>query len=102
MTTAKYKSMSGRPTNLLGKLLEDYQFSDKPRYDIIAEALWFLSDPDDYKAKVVQNAKNEVIADTARKLKTEQNKKTSAGVQEEKRTEKTTRKIKKQQNIFKR
>lgn len=49
LTTTKYMSMTGRPTNLFGKLLEDYQFSDKPRFDLIAEALWLLADPDAYK-----------------------------------------------------
>ena len=31
LTGLKYQSLQGRSTNLLGKLLEDYQFSDKPR-----------------------------------------------------------------------
>ena len=46
-----YPSISGKPTNLLGHLLEKYQFVD-PRHDLIAEALWLFADPDGYKNKV--------------------------------------------------
>ncbi|NCD00103.1 MAG: hypothetical protein EOL95_10435 [Bacteroidia bacterium] len=77
MTTVKYQSITGKPTNLLGKLLEDYQFGEKPRYDLIAEAMWLLADPDDYKAKIKQQTENKVIEETARKLKTEESRKGS-------------------------
>jgi hypothetical protein len=83
LTTVKYESMTGRPTNLLGRLLEDYQFGKEPRYDLIAETLWLLSDPDDYKENVRRQAKNEVIQDTARKLKTEEARKISSSVRDE-------------------
>ena len=69
MTTTKYQSMTGRPTNLLGKLLEDYQFGDKPRYDLIAEAVWLLAEPDAYKESIRQVAKNETADEITRKLK---------------------------------
>jgi hypothetical protein len=46
-----YPSISGKPTNMLGHLLEKYQFVE-PRHDLIAEALWLLSDPDGYKGRV--------------------------------------------------
>lgn len=72
LTTVKYQSMTGKPTNLLGKLLEEYQFSDKPRYDLIAEATWLLSDPADYKAKIRETVENEITGETAKKLKTEE------------------------------
>lgn len=83
LTTVKYESMTGRPTNLLGRLLEDYQFGKEPRYDLIAETLWLLSDPDDYKENVRRQAKNEVIQDTARKLKTEEARKISSSVRDD-------------------
>ena len=35
-----FPSISGKPTNMLGHLLEKYQFVE-PRHDLIAEALWF-------------------------------------------------------------
>ncbi len=101
MTTTKYQSMTGRPTNLLGKLLEDYQFGDKPRYDLIAEAVWLLAEPDAYKESIRQVAKNETADEIARKLKTEQDNKTTTGNAPEVKTEKKT--IKRQnRNIFER
>lgn len=80
LTTTKYDSLGGRPTNLLGKLLEDYQFGEKPRYDLIAEALWLLSDPDDYKTQIKKNIENQVTNDTVRKLKTEEGRRLASHV----------------------
>lgn len=101
MTTTKYQSMTGRPTNLLGKLLEDYQFGDKPRYDLIAEAVWLLAEPDTYKESIRQVAKNETADEIARKLKTEQDNKNSNSPAPEDKTTKRT--IKRQnRNIFER
>ena len=39
-----YPSVSGTNTNLLGHLLEKYQFVE-PNYGLISEALWLLQDP---------------------------------------------------------
>jgi len=106
LTTVKYNSITGRPTNLLGRLLEDYQFGKEPRYDLIAETLWLLSDPDDYKENVRRQAKNEVVQDTARKLKTEEARKLSSSVKDDddEPTKPAQRRITRQQpaNIFKR
>lgn len=104
LTTVKYESISGRPTNMLGKLLEDYQFGKQPRYDLIAETLWLLSDPDDYKENIRKQAKNEVVADTVRKLKTEESRKISSYTRDEDEDDikPASRKITRQTNIFKR
>lgn len=103
LTTVKYESMTGRPTNLLGKLLEDHQFGKTPRYDLIAETLWLLSDPDDYKENIRKQAKNEVTQDTVRKLKTEEARKIASTVKDEEEDKPVTRKIPRQAaNIFKR
>ena len=104
LTTVKYESISGRPTNMLGKLLEDYQFGKQPRYDLIAETLWLLSDPDDYKENIRKQAKNEVVADTVRKLKTEESRKISSYTRDDDEDEAkpASRKITRQTNIFKR
>jgi len=103
LTTAKYQSMTGRPTNLLGKLLEDHQFGKTPRYDLIAETLWLLSDPDDYKENIRRQAKNEVTQDTVRKLKTEEARKIASNVREEEEDKAPVRKIPRPAaNIFKR
>lgn len=66
-----YPSMSGRPTNLLGHLLEKYQYV-QPRHDLIAEALWLLADPDGYKSKIKEGTVKEATEKTVRMLKTEQ------------------------------
>jgi hypothetical protein len=103
LTTVKYESITGRPTNMLGKLLEDYQFGKEPRYDLIAETLWLLSDPEDYKENIRKQAKNEVVADTVRKLKTEESRKISSYTRDDDDDAKpSTRKITRQTNIFKR
>lgn len=77
-----YPSVSGRPTNLFGHLIEKYQYVE-PRHDLIAEALWLLADPDGYKAKVRQIGSNTQAEKTVRMLKTEQANKSSASVREE-------------------
>ena len=69
-----YPSISGKPTNMLGHLLEKYQFVE-PRHDLIAEALWLLADPDGYKSKVRDQGTKAAIEKTVRQLKTEESKK---------------------------
>ena len=64
-----YPSISGKPTNLLGHLLEKYQFVE-PRHDLIAEALWLLSDPDGYKSKLKNQGSQDAVKKTVRQLKT--------------------------------
>jgi hypothetical protein len=96
-----YPSISGRPTNLLGHLLEKYQFVE-PRHDLIAEALWLLADPDSYRNEIRKNAKNESVKETVRSLKTEEQRKqtfSSVAEDEPKRTPKIPRNT---GNFFKR
>lgn len=66
-----YPSVSGKNTNLLGHLLEKYQFVE-PNYNLISEALWLLSDPEGYKTKIMEKGSQKQIENTVRKLKTEQ------------------------------
>ena len=101
LTQPKYESLQGRQTNLLGRLLEEYQFVN-PRYDLIAEALWLLADPDGYRSQIRQVAKNEATQDTVRKLKTEEARKLPTSVAEEREEQPARRKLTRQQNIFKR
>lgn len=102
-----YPSISGKPTNLLGHLLEKYQFVE-PRHDLIAEALWLLSDPEGYKEKVKSLGSQAAVADTVRKLKTAQSQKISSSSTQEKessakRGSKPTRKtVQRKNNMFKR
>lgn len=73
----QYPSISGKQTNLLGHLLEKYQYVE-PRHDLIAEALWLLSDPDGYKGKIREQGKTAAVEKTVRQLKTEQAKMTTS------------------------
>ena len=75
-----YPSISGKPTNLLGHLLEKYQFVE-PRHDLIAEALWLLSDPEGYKGKIQSLGAKQEVAKTVRSLKTEQQRKITSSTQ---------------------
>ena len=79
LTQANYPSMSGRATNLLGHLLEKYQYAE-PNHELISEALWLLSDPDGYRSKVKEGGKKEAVEKTVRQLKTEQSNKITSGV----------------------
>ena len=100
-----FPSVSGRNTNLLGHLLEKYQFVE-PNYTLISEALWLLSDPNGYKSKIMEKGAQKSIENTVRKLKTEQSsrKTTSLGVrnQEENNKRSPKKKITRKNNIFRR
>jgi hypothetical protein len=95
----QYPSISGRPTNLLGHLLEKYQFVE-PNYPLIAEALWLLSNPEEYRNNLARQGKNAAVEQTVRQLKTEQSRKNVSTYQEEE--DNKPRKISRPQNIFKR
>jgi hypothetical protein len=77
-----YPSISGKPTNLLGHLLEKYQFVE-PRHDLIAEALWLLADPDGYKSKMRDQGSRQATEKAVRQLKTEQGRRLSSSVVEQ-------------------
>lgn len=101
-----YPSISGRQTNLLGHLLEKYQFIE-PRHDLISEALWLLSDPDGYKSRIKDQGSKAAVEKTVRQLKTEEARKiTSSGIQESdsdrRMASKPQRTISRQNNLFKR
>jgi hypothetical protein len=100
-----YPSISGRQTNLLGHLLEKYQYVE-PRHDLIAEALWLLSDEEGYRAKVKESGKKEATEKTVRMLKTEQANKVSSSnttdADDEQRARPTQRIQRPSNNFFKR
>lgn len=82
LTQGNFPSMSGRPTNLLGHLLEKYQYQE-PNHALISEALWLLADPEGYRAKVKEGGKKEAVATTARQLKQEQSNRIASGNEED-------------------
>jgi hypothetical protein len=99
-----YPSVSGRNTNLLGHLLEKYQFIE-PNYTLISEALWLLQDPVSYKAKIMDKGAQKSVEQTVRKLKTEQANTggSSLGVSKaEEQNRSLNKKLSRPTNIFKR
>jgi hypothetical protein len=101
-----YPSISGKPTNLLGHLLEKYQFVE-PRHDLIAEALWLLADPGSYKARIQEQGGKAATEKTVRALKTEQQRKISSSVQQEEEerprsSNKSQKTLSRNNNIFRR
>jgi hypothetical protein len=101
-----YPSISGKPTNLLGHLLEKYQFVE-PNHGLIAEALWLLSDPDSYRNKVRDQGAKQTVEKTVRQLKTEEARKMSSSIQDEPEQKRMPanrqqRTLSRQNNLFKR
>jgi hypothetical protein len=102
-----YPSISGKPTNLLGHLLEKYQFVE-PNHGLIAEALWLLSDPDSYRNKVRDQGVKQTVEKTVRQLKTEESRKMGSSTQDEPEQRRTApanrqqRTISRPNNLFKR
>lgn len=74
-----YPSITGKPTNLLGHLLEKYQWVE-PNHELIAEALWLLADPDGFKNKVKSQGSRVATEQTVRSLKTEEARRKSSAV----------------------
>ena len=102
LVNPQYPSINGQNTNLLGHLLEKYQFVE-PNYSLVTEALWLLADPKGYKSQIMTKGTNAAVEQTVRKLKTAQSTKSAAtgGMTS---TEKTPRKrtLPRNTNIFKR
>ena len=100
-----YPSVTGKNTNLLGHLLEKYQFVE-PNYTLISEALWLLSDPESYKAKIMEKGAIKSTEATVRKLKTEQaNSQASSSFSEEEEDQRRSapgKKLPRGKNIFSR
>jgi len=82
LTQANYPSASGRQTNLLGHLLEKYQYAE-PNPALISEVLWLLADAEGYKSKIKAVGGKDQVEKTVRTLKTEQSNKITSTTQEE-------------------
>jgi hypothetical protein len=68
----KYQDSKGNSTNALGYLLEQHQFGPKANPSLVAEALWLLADPVEYRNSVKQLGANTANANTVRQLRTEE------------------------------
>ena len=93
-----YPSISGKPTNMLGHLLEKYQFVE-PRHDLIAEALWLLADPAGYKSKIKEQGNKQAVEKTVRQLKTEESRKITSSVNDDREYDSRSRTSKPQKTI---
>jgi len=82
LTQSNYPSISGKQTNMLGHLLEKYQWVE-PRHDLIAEALYLLADPEGYRKSISSTVEQDTTKKTMRTLKTEQQSRQSGSSQRE-------------------
>jgi hypothetical protein len=98
LTEANYQSMSGKPTNIIGHMLEKIQYVE-PNFDYVAEVAWLLRDREGFKNAIRTSAKSEKAQEIARELKDAQYIKTQVHPQYE-QEEKTVKKQFKPRNMF--
>tara|TARA_Y100000385_G_scaffold54162_1_gene51569 strand:- start:720 stop:2063 length:1344 start_codon:yes stop_codon:yes gene_type:complete len=104
LVSPSYPSISGENTNLLGHLLEKYQFVE-PNYNLVSEALWLLADPEGYKSQLKTQGTNAAVEQTVRKLKTAQASKNASSSKtggEKSSSRGSKRTLPRNNNIFKR
>ena len=103
LTEANYTSLSGGKTNLLGHLLEKFQYQE-PNYSKIAKVLWLLEDEDGYENALIQKGKNANTESTVKKLKLEQGNRSNTVALEEGQNQSRTKNtiLKPGRDIFKR
>lgn len=103
LVNPSYPSISGQNTNLLGHLLEKYQFVE-PNYNLVSEALWLLADPKGYKEQIMTKGENKAVEKTVRKLKSAQSSRNASSTGVEPKETKTTKRrtLPRGNNIFKR
>lgn len=91
--STKYQDSRGNSTNALGYLLEQHQFGKNANPSLVAEALWLLADPQDYRNAVKRIGQNEEVVNTTRKLRTSEGQKltSSTGIGEKQSSAKRTK-----------
>ena len=72
-----YPSISGKPTNLFGHLIEKYQFVE-PNHGLIGFCWSIFIYPKGYRDKISSVSKNTHVEETVKKLKTEQSNRLSS------------------------
>lgn len=77
LTDVKYTSWSGQPTNLFFKKLEELQAGDKADYDHFLEVVYNTLNRSAFKDKIKTEIKNEVTAETVKKLKIQEKQRSS-------------------------
>jgi hypothetical protein len=73
LTQRHWKSQDGtdREIDALDAIIEHYKYT-KPDYKLLAEALYLLSNPTDYKKKLASEIKQKTVGETVRTLRTEE------------------------------
>jgi hypothetical protein len=79
LTDVSHPSMTGKTTNKLGYLLEQHQYSENPRMDLILEAVWLLSEPDAYREAVRDLGKAAATEETVKLVKKARDTKKASG-----------------------
>jgi hypothetical protein len=103
LTNVAYPSASGKPTNLLGHLLDRIQYVE-PNFELLAEITYHLADPEGFKNNVRQQGKNVATTEIVKKLKSEQmnNSNGAAFDPEDIETKSSKKKLSKPRNLFER
>ena len=101
LVNPQYPSISGQNTNLLGHLLERYQFVE-PNYNLVTEALWLLSDPNGYKAQVMAKGTNKAVEQTVRTAQAGKRASTNDKMTTNEKPTSRRRTLPRSNNIFKR
>jgi hypothetical protein len=101
LTNVAYPSASGKPTNLLGHMLDRIQYVE-PNFELLAEATYLLSDPEGYRNSIRQQGKNVATTEIAKKLKADQMNNAGGGgfEMEEPDNKPAKKKLSKPKNIF--
>lgn len=73
-----YQDRNGNPTNALGHLIEEYQSGKNANPAILAEALWLMANPAEYRQHVLSLGKKESTVETVRSLKTAEGERVSS------------------------
>ena len=68
LVETNYQSVSGKPTNLIGHILEKIQMVE-PDFNKVAKLALFMKDMDAYDARVKQLGANDKVVETVKKLK---------------------------------
>lgn len=86
-----YQDRNGSPTNALGHFIEEYQYGENANPSILAEALWLMANPAEYRQHVLSLGKKQTQTETFRNLKTAEGERSSASSKQGEQREAPTR-----------
>ncbi len=102
MVQAQFPLSNGNKGNYMSYLIDKYQWVE-PNPELLAEALWLMADPEEYRNRVYRLIENEVNQKTYRKLQTEQESSRKPSTEQEKPQDKIQRRMsgtKEEHNFF--